>query len=43
MIFREEYRLRVFMNKAFWGMFRPKREKVTGNWRKLLSEDLHNL
>jgi hypothetical protein len=24
-------------------MFQPKREEVTGDWRKLLNEELHNL
>jgi hypothetical protein len=37
------YRLRVFENRMLMKMFMPKREKVTGDWRKLLSEELHNL
>jgi hypothetical protein len=35
---REEHRLRVLR-----GMFGPKREEVTGGWRELYNEELHNL
>jgi hypothetical protein len=35
---REEHRLRVLRR-----IFRPKRDEVTGGWRKLLNEELHNL
>jgi hypothetical protein len=40
---REEHRLRVFVNRVLRGIFGPKRDKVTGEWRKLLSGELHNL
>jgi hypothetical protein len=32
---REEHRLRVFENRALRGKFGPKRDEVTGDWRKL--------
>jgi len=32
---REEYRLRVFMNRVLGQMFRPKGEEVTEEWRML--------
>jgi hypothetical protein len=31
---REEHRLRVFENRVLRGIFRPKRDEVTGEWRK---------
>jgi hypothetical protein len=40
---REEYKLRVFENRVFRRMFGPKRDEVTGGWRKLHNEELHNL
>jgi hypothetical protein len=40
---REEHRLRVFENRVLRRMFRPKRDGVTGGWRKLHNEELHNL
>jgi hypothetical protein len=40
---REEHRLRVFENRVLWGMFGPKGDEVTGEWRKLHSGELHNL
>jgi hypothetical protein len=39
---REEHRLRVFENRVL-KIFGPKRDEVTGKWRKLHSEELHNL
>jgi hypothetical protein len=33
----------VFENRVLRGIFRPKRGKVTGDWRKLHNEELHNL
>jgi hypothetical protein len=39
---REEHRLRVFENRVLRRIFGPKRE-VTGGWRKLHNEELHNL
>jgi hypothetical protein len=38
---REEHRLRVFENRVL-RIFGPKRDVVTGEWRKLHSEELHN-
>jgi hypothetical protein len=35
--------LRVFENRALSRMFGPKRYEVTGEWRKLHSQELHNL
>jgi hypothetical protein len=40
---REEHRLRVFENRVLRGIFGPKRDEVTGKWRKLHSGELHNL
>jgi hypothetical protein len=40
---REEHRLRVFENRVLRGIFRPKRDEVTGEWRKLHNGELHNL
>jgi hypothetical protein len=40
---REEHRLRVFENKVLRRIFGPKRDEVTGEWRKLRNEDLHIL
>jgi hypothetical protein len=35
--------LRVFENRVLRRIFGPKRDKVTGGWRKLHNEELHNL
>jgi hypothetical protein len=43
LILREEHRLRVFVNRALKGIFGPKRDEVTGEWRKLHSGELDNL
>jgi hypothetical protein len=40
---REEHRLREFENGVLRRIFGPKRDAVTGEWRKLHREDLHNL
>jgi len=40
---REERRLRVFENRVLRGIFGPKRDEVTGEWRKLHSEELNDL
>jgi hypothetical protein len=40
---REEHRLRVFEKRVLRGIFGPKRDKVTGEWRKLHNGELHNL
>jgi hypothetical protein len=40
---REEHRLRVFENRVLRRIFGRKRDEVTGEWRKLHNEELHNL
>jgi hypothetical protein len=40
---KEEHRLRVFENRVLRRIFGPKRDEVTGEWRKLHNEELHNL
>jgi len=40
---REERRLRVFDNRVLRRIFWPKRDEVTGEWRKLHSEELNVL
>jgi hypothetical protein len=40
---REERRLRVFENGELRGMFGPKRDEVTGEWRKLHNDELNDL
>ena len=40
---REEYRLRVFENRVLRRIFGPKRDRVTGEWRKLHNEELNDL
>jgi hypothetical protein len=40
---REEHKLRVFENRVLRRIFGPKRDRVTGGWRKLHNEELHNL
>jgi hypothetical protein len=40
---REEHRLRVFEDRVLRGIFGPKRDGVTGEWRKLHNGELHNL
>jgi hypothetical protein len=40
---REEHRLRVFENRVLKRIFGPRRDEVTGGWRKLHNEDLHDL
>jgi hypothetical protein len=40
---REECRLRVWENRVMRRIFGPKRDDVTGEWRKLHNEDLSNM
>ena len=40
---RMERKLRVFENMVLRRVFGPKRDKVTGEWRKLHNEDLNDL
>jgi hypothetical protein len=42
LILREEHKLRVFANREL-RIFGPKRDGVTGGWRKLHNKELHNL
>jgi len=37
---REERSLRVFENRVLRRIFRPKRDEVEGEWRKLHNEEL---
>jgi hypothetical protein len=40
---REERKLKVFENRVLRRVFGPKRDEVTGEWRKLHNEELHDL
>ena len=40
---REEHRLRVFQNSMLRRVFGPKRDEVTGEWRKLHNEEFRDL
>ena len=40
---REECRLRVFENRVLRRIFGPKRDKGTGEWKKLHNEELNDL
>jgi uncharacterized membrane protein len=40
---REEHRLRVFENRVLRRIFGPKRDEVTGEWRKLHNEELRDM
>ena len=40
---REERRLRVFKNRVLRKVFGPKRDEVTGEWRKLHNEEHNDL
>jgi hypothetical protein len=39
----EEHRLRVFENSVLRRIFGPKRDEVTGEWRRLHYEELNDL
>ena len=39
----DERRLRVFENRVLRRVFGPKRDEVTGEWRKLHNEELSDL
>jgi hypothetical protein len=39
---REERRLRVFENRVLRRIFGPKRDEVTGEWRKLHNEEFND-
>jgi hypothetical protein len=40
---RKEHRLRIFENWVLRRIFGPKRDEVTGEWRRLHNEELHDL
>jgi hypothetical protein len=40
---REERRLKMFENRVLRRVFGPKRDEVTGEWRKLRNEELNDL
>ena len=40
---REERKLRVFENMVLRRIFRPKRDELTGEWRRLHNEELNGL
>jgi hypothetical protein len=40
---REEHILRAFENRVLRRIFGPKKDEVTGEWRKLHSEELQKL
>jgi hypothetical protein len=40
---REELRLRVFENRVLRRIFEPKRDELTGEWKKLHKEELNYL
>jgi hypothetical protein len=40
---KEEHRLRVFENRVLRRIFGPKRDEVTGEWRKLHNKELRDL
>jgi PAS domain-containing protein len=39
----EEHRLRVFGNRMLRRIYGPKRDEVTGEWKELYNEELHDL
>jgi hypothetical protein len=43
LILREEHRLKVFENKVLKRILGQKGDEVTGGWRKLHTEELHDL
>ena len=40
---REERKLRVFENMVLRRIFGPRRDEVTGEWRRLYNEELNDL
>ena len=40
---REDRRLRVFENRVLREVYGPKRDEVTGEWRRLHNEELNDL
>jgi hypothetical protein len=40
---REEHRLRLFENRVLRIIFGPKKDKETGEWRRIHNEELNDL
>jgi hypothetical protein len=40
---RKEHGLRVFENRVLMKIFGPKKDEVTGEWRRLHKEELYDL
>jgi hypothetical protein len=40
---KEQHRLGVFEKRVPWRIFGQKRDELTGGWRKLHNEELHDL
>jgi hypothetical protein len=40
---REEHRLRVLENRVLRRIFGPKRDEVTGEWRRLHNKELNDM
>ena len=40
---REERKVRVFQNMVLWRIFGPRRDEMTGEWRRLHNEELNDL
>jgi hypothetical protein len=40
---REEHRLRVFENRVRRKIFGPKRDEISGDWRRLYNEELYDV
>jgi len=40
---REERKLRVFENMVLRGIFGPRKDEVTGEWRRLHNEEINDL
>jgi len=43
MTVREEMKLRVFENMVLRRIFGPRRDEITGEWRRLHNEELNDL
>jgi hypothetical protein len=43
LVLREEGRLKVFGNRVLRAIFGPKKDEVTGKWRRLHNEELNDL